>query len=93
MRIGLAITLLVLAAALSWFGTPHIRVDQTCRSYDGGRSCAWVVSCTYLGIQGHRKVFPEWEPEPNLCPAVAWFPLELPLSGGDDAAAPATANR
>jgi hypothetical protein len=84
-RISLAVTLLLIAAAASWFGTPHVLDEQRCASYDGGRHCAYVISCTYVGIQGYRKVFPEWKPEVRLCPGVAWFPLEWPLGNWRDA--------
>ncbi len=79
MKVGLAIFVLVLAAAFSTVGTPHVLSDGRCATYDKGRHCAYVISCTYVGIQGYRKVFPEWAADVRLCPSVQWFPLATPI--------------
>lgn len=79
MRISLAVTLLLFASAISWLGTPHWLDNQECRTYDGGRTCAYIIRCDYVGVQGWWIIHPEWEPEVHPCPGIAWLPLRWPL--------------
>jgi hypothetical protein len=79
MRVGLAIVILALAGAFSTVGTPHVLNDERCASYDKGRHCAYVISCTYVGVQGYQKIFPDWTPDVRICPGVRWFPLASPV--------------
>ena len=73
------IFVLALAAWSSTVGTPHVLDGERCATYDRGRHCAYVLSCTYVGIQGYRKVFPDWTPDVRICPDVQWFPLATPI--------------
>jgi hypothetical protein len=77
MKMTLPITVLGAVALASIFGTPHWLHESSCRSYDG-RRCAWLISCTYIGIQGWRKVYPAWEPDQKACPGIYWFKLDWP---------------
>jgi hypothetical protein len=85
MRIGLPAGALVLAGLASAVGTPHVLLEQRCATYDRGRHCAYVISCEYIGIQGYRKIFPEWTPEVQPCSGVAWLPLAWPIARWRDA--------
>ena len=80
MKMGLAVAALVVAGVASTYGTPHVLHREICVSHDGMRHCAYVLSCTYVGIQGYRKIFPEWTGEVRRCPGVQWFPLTWPLN-------------
>lgn len=75
MNIGLPIAALALAGAVWSFGTPHVLAEQVCATHDGGRTCAYVLTCRYIGVQGTRLTRPEWEPEVHPCPTVAWLLL------------------
>ena len=70
---GKIVAVLALLAAV--FGTPHLRWEWTCRhrlrSY--GDPCSMYESCLYLGIQGWRRLYPEYR-EP--CPFVHLLPID-----------------
>jgi hypothetical protein len=75
---GLLLFMLAVGAVATLYGTPHVRIDGHCATNDG-RSCSYVISCTYVGIQGYRKIWPEWTPDVTACPAVKWFRMQSPL--------------
>lgn len=76
MKFGFAIFLLMLAGLGSYYGTPHWLHETECRSYDSGRHCAYIISCTYLGLNGWQKLYPrlviDQKPEAT-CPGIAVF--------------------
>lgn len=69
--------LLCIAALVSLYGTPHWLHETTCQSYDR-HSCAYIVSCTYIGVQGWRVIYPDWQPDAHPCRGVAFFALDWP---------------
>jgi len=78
MKISGAVVVVGVGMAGMYFGTPHWLDEQECRSYDG-RHCAFVVSCSYVGIQGWRKLYPAWVPEVKECARIMLLPLSRPL--------------
>jgi hypothetical protein len=78
MRIVAPAALLFGAAAFATsVGTPHWLHESECQSYDR-RTCAYIISCTYIGIQGWRKIHPQWVPDIKPCPGIAYFKLDRP---------------
>lgn len=89
MKIGGAVAVLAIAMAASLIGTPHLLYEYECRGTDI-RHCVYYTGCTYIGVQGWRKLYPEpLVPDKVGCPGVklfavarplfAWSPWEAPL--------------
>jgi hypothetical protein len=76
---GFLLFALAVGAVATLYGTPHVRTEGHCATYDKGRTCAYVISCTYVGIQGYRKVWPAWTPDVSACSPVHWFRMQSPL--------------
>ena len=77
MKIGGAVAVLGTCTVASLIGTPHLLYEYECQGYDA-RHCAYYTSCTYVGVQGWRKFYPEFVPDKVGCPGVKLFALDWP---------------